>query len=521
MVIGIGFTALIAGSLVSIDEGLFLPMGPAAVIHAGVRFARDARTAISIYVDYQRCFRQSDVSSDDIKATHLRSAVKLKDLFFLNSGVYIKIGQHMTQLQHLLPEEYVSTMHVMLDCAPQSSFSDVRRVIEEDLGHPLEKIFENFDPIPIASASLAQVHVATLKNDLDCKVAVKVQHPGLRETCATDILVIRGFINLLYWMYPRLDYRWLAEEAEQNIPVELDFENEGKNSMKFAELFSEMKNIKVPMVFWSHTSKRVLTMSFEEGFKVTDLEKLKENGICPSKVARLVSTVFCKQIFLHGFVHCDPHPGNVLVRKAKRSWYHFFAPNEPELVILDHGLYRELDNDFRLDYARLWKSIVEVDIDGIKTYSESMNAGHVYPLFASMLTHRPWDKILASDLKVQDIQIEDSTIESKAQLQRYAQEYALEITDILALVPRPLLLLLKTNDVLRGIDLHLGSPINTFSLMSKYCSKAIYEESLIRYGFWQMQGHVNYMIDLFSVEMRIIALQILKLYRGYFYQKLS
>ena len=470
-------------------------------LRAASRFIRDAICVVRIAVDYHQSLAafvpgQGQTRDELLEQIHRRSAIALRDLFCKNSGIYIKVGQHMNQLEHLLPGPYVHEMEIMLDQAPQSSFEDVCAVVHRDLGAGIKDVFETFDPEPIASASLAQVHVATLKKS-HRKVAVKVQHKDLKQIGMMDLKFIYVLVKAVHWFYPHLDYRWLIEESMENLPKELNFINEGKNAERFSRNIAHLKNVCAPKIHWDFTSERVLTMDFEEGTSLVDVNKIQQQGIDTRDVSLTVAKVFCEQTFLHGFVHCDPHPGNILVRKNKR--------NQTEVVILDHGLYRELSDEFRLAYCHLWKAVIFGNEEEIEYYSRMMNVADMYPLFASVLTHRPFHRIL--DATIESLEI-PRTEASREELQEYAGAFLLDINDILTRVPRELLLLLKMNDCLRALDSRLQSSLSSFVTIARYCIKAIN-----RHRTLSSPGLTSTFLNLrdeLSFNLRLLALRLLK-----------
>ena len=180
---------------------------------------------------------------------------------------------------------------------------------------------------------------------------------------------------------------------------------------------------------------------FERGVNGTDRAAIvDEMGLDAAATASLVARAFAAMTFGDGHVHCDPHAANVLVRRGPRG--------RPELVVLDHGLYRHLDDDFRLEYARLWRALTLADAREIKACSQRLGVGDLYPLFASMLTQRPWDDVCSADLG----SLASNGAADDAMLRSYAERYAAEITVVLDRVPRQMLLLLKQSDCLRHLD---------------------------------------------------------------------
>ena len=380
-----------------VTPATFLKRG-AIFSNSMLRLWRDLYCALRIVADYEWSLwrLEGDELEAKKKIVHLRSALRLRDLMSKNGGVYIKFGQHVAQLQFLLPDEYVDTMKPMLNQAPTSSMADVRRVYREEFGKELEEVFEQFDQVPIASASLAQVYFARLKpvgdETVGREVAVKVQHAALQANCESDIATVNFIIKLIHRLDSRFNYQWLADEMATNLPLECDFVHEARNSERARKNFEcdrGREDIAVPRILWAHTSKRVLTMERMFGCLVNDVDGLRKAGISREAVSSLMSQVFSEMIFLHGFVHCDPHAGNMLVSRRSAT------DSRPRLILLDHGLYRELSDEFRIAYAYLWNSLIRGDGEGIKKYSQLMNAGEMYPLFASMLTRKAYHKITA------------------------------------------------------------------------------------------------------------------------------
>ena len=225
--------------------GGFAIFGTGASLHANdydvnsigiVRLGRAAVTVYNIGLTYKRNIysREWDKSSDEYKAmksqTHKEAAGKLLELCCINRGVYIKVGQHIGALEYLLPSEYVKTMQILHSNAPQNPVEDMYKVIRQDLKMNPEYIFDSFDPNPIGTASLAQVHYARLKDGTE--VAVKVQHPYVKGNSTVDMKTMEVLVNLTARVFPDFKFTWLVEETKKNIPIELDFVNEGRNAEK-------------------------------------------------------------------------------------------------------------------------------------------------------------------------------------------------------------------------------------------------------------------------------------------------
>jgi len=238
--------------------------------------------------------------------------------------------------------------------------------------------------------------------------------------------------------------------------MELDFENEALNSEKIARNFSWCKQFAVPKVYWPYTKKRILTMEFINGIKITDSKALLAEGFLLQDVAYQLVYLFSEQVFVHGFVHSDPHPGNILVRRT---------PNKrgavPQIVLLDHGLYRKLDEEVRLNYCKLWKALVMGNAREVDVYGKKLGAGQYTNYLAMMLTFRP--KIGRLD-QVTKIEREDI---KKLASELWEKGGAVEdISNLLESLPRDLLLVLRNNDLIMSINKELGFPVNRFVIMA-------------------------------------------------------
>ena len=233
----------------------------------------------------------------------------------------------------------------------------VRKVFQEDFGASLEDYFTEFEETPLAAASLAQVHRAVTKEGHE--VAVKVQYEQLRGQFDGDILTHKIIFYLLAKLFPGFDFTFANEEMEELLATELDFEHEANNSKRAARNLT-IPNVYIPRVFDDLSSQRVLTCEFIHGCKINNKESIEAMGLDVAAVTNSMISAFSEQIYVSGFVHSDPHPGNVFVRQHPEN------QGEHQVVILDHGLYRELDEGLRVTWCKLWKAMVEKDEKIIK-----------------------------------------------------------------------------------------------------------------------------------------------------------
>ena len=495
---------LLAAAVVDDMSGLPPAVARAWLVHeASDRLLRDAYTAGAIVVDYVR----NGPKLTDWRELHQRGADRLLALCEVNRGVYIKLGQHVGQLTHLLPEPYVRTLAVLTHAAPVDPPARVRAVVREELGGEVEELFDDWCDKPLASASLAQVHTARLKGSGQ-RVAVKVQHAGLRETSAADIYTVRALVHGVKALFPKFDYEWLADEVAENLPRELDFANEAGNCVRAGAAFAARPaaDVVAPTVVAALSTPRVLTMSFEEGVYVNNVAAIRAMGLRPADVAALVAEAFADQIFVQGWVHADPHFANLLVRPRPDN------PTAPQLVLLDHGLYRALPSDLRLNYAKLWRAILYGDERGVARYAARMGAGDMYKLWASMLTTKSWEHVMAAGSDTEALRV-TNTAEHRSKSRSYARDHSDDIGVVLRKIPRELLLILKTNDCLRAIDFALGSPVNNLVISSRYITAALAaERSAAHPGL--VTALTNW-ADWASMELRMRALSAYVAWRAW------
>ena len=229
-------------------------------------------------------------------------------------GVLIKLGQFLSIRVDVLPPEITGELAGLQDEVPAVDYDVIAQVIADEFGRPLEQVFTWFAPAPEAAASLAQVHKARLPGGEE--VVVKVQRPHIERMVETDLAAIRVAANWLKLYRPftrRADLDRIYEEFARTTRAEMDFVAEGKNAERFAENFAQDSGIYIAEVYWEYTTRRVLTLENVASIKITDLAAMKAAGISLPQVARRLYDAYLEQIFVHNFVHADPHPGNLFV----------------------------------------------------------------------------------------------------------------------------------------------------------------------------------------------------------------
>jgi len=265
---------------------------------------------------------------------------------------FVKLGQILSLRPDLVPPDIALELSKLQDAAPPIPFAQIRETLESELDRPIDAVFAEFSPEPIAAASLAQVHRA--RTHTDEIVAVKVQRPGIARVIESDLDILFHLAQLMERhlsdgeRYAPVD---AVTEFSRSIRKELDFVHEARNAEIFARNFAGDETIHVPRVFWDYTTPRVLTMEYIDGIKFSDLDALERGGLDRRVLARNGARAILKQVFDHGFFHADPHPGNLLALPGN-----VIAP-------LDFGMMGRLDERLRDQVAELLFGVVERDVD--------------------------------------------------------------------------------------------------------------------------------------------------------------
>ncbi len=266
---------------------------------------------------------------------HRQRAVWIRESLLHLGPTFIKVGQFFSTRADLFPTEYIEELSKLQDQVPAFEYEQVTEIIEQELGDPVQATFQCFSPVPIASASLGQVHHGQLHSGEE--VAVKVQRPGLKQLFKIDLGILRGFAEFVQYRTPwgknGRDWLGIYEECHQNLWGELDYLNEGRNANLFRRNFQDHTDVIVPRVHWRFTTSRLLTMEYIPGIKVNDVEALAAAGIDRVEVAQLGARSYLRQILHHGFFHADPHPGNIAVNL------------EGALIFYDFGMMGKLPTE--------------------------------------------------------------------------------------------------------------------------------------------------------------------------------
>ncbi len=265
---------------------------------------------------------------------------------------FIKLGQLLSTRADIVPPDVLEELQQLQDHIPAVPTEQIMAQIHRELGYPVEELFETFEDTPLATASIAQVHRATLKNGE--QIVCKVRRPNIESVIETDTDIMMGMAYLVEKHLPggdMYDPVGLVKEFRRTIYRELDFSREGRTTERFAANFAAEETIHIPKVFWDYTGQTVLTLEYVSGIKISQHKELKEAGLDLKIIARNGADNFLKQVFVHGLFHADPHPGNI----------HVLPDNI--ICIFDFGMVGRLDDELKLHLTELLLCVLHRDVD--------------------------------------------------------------------------------------------------------------------------------------------------------------
>jgi predicted unusual protein kinase regulating ubiquinone biosynthesis (AarF/ABC1/UbiB family) len=279
---------------------------------------------------------------------------------------FIKVGQLFSTRADLFPPEYVEELAKLQDRVPAFDFEQVASTIDKDFGKPVSELFRSFDPIPLAAASLGQVHKAQLHSGED--VVVKVQRPGLKQLFTIDLAILkritRYFQNHPRWGRGR-DWLGIYDECCRILWEETDYLKEGRNADTFRRNFRDEDWVLVPKVYWRYASRRVLTLEYVPGIKISHYEALEAAGLNRKLLARLGAEAYMHQLLTDGFFHADPHPGNIAVDP------------EGKLIFYDFGMMGQIKSNVREQLMETLFGIAQKNAD--RVVASLVNLGALAP----------------------------------------------------------------------------------------------------------------------------------------------
>ncbi|MFO1464589.1 MAG: AarF/UbiB family protein [bacterium] len=416
--------------------------------------------------------------------THLRTAKQIKKHILELKGLFIKVGQMISIMTHFLPRAYTEELEGLQDSVPPAPYSEIERRFLEEFDKRPDEFFERFERVPIASASLGQVHAAW--NRAGQKLAVKVQYPDIEEIVRIDLKTLKRIFGLLHLIFPQYGLKKTYVEIREVVLDELDFKKEGENLERLAKNFAEEKDMLFSKVHWESSTTRVLTLEFMEGVKISNVKALRELGLDPAEVATKIIHAYCKQIFLDGIYHADPHPGNFLVQAVEEEVEVVIEPEGetpeepprtfrekkivPKIIMMDFGAVARISEPMRKGIAKFFEGIIKRDNQVISQAMKEMG------FIAKTQDEEVFDKIVEFFYeRLKDIKIEELKNFQLNQMNRLEdllefRKLDISIKDLLNTfnVPKDWALLERALILLVGLTTHLAPELNPLTIIIPY-----------------------------------------------------
>jgi predicted unusual protein kinase regulating ubiquinone biosynthesis (AarF/ABC1/UbiB family) len=402
------------------------------------------------------------------------AAQEFRKLAVEMGGVLIKVGQFLSARLDILPREITDELSGLQDEVAAAPFEPIRELLEAELGTPITQKFSQYNPVPLASASIGQVYSARLigcSEDAPCPaVVVKVQRPQIEEIVKVDLAaltIVGGWLEKYPAISKHASVPRLLEEFSRSLYEEIDYMHEGNNAEIFAEYFKDDPHVRVPQVIWSHTTRRVLTLEDVCGIKITDYAAIEAAGINRHEVAERLVDTYLQQVFEDAFFHADPHPGNLFVQPAAADE----GPSDWKLTFIDFGMTGTLpENSFNAlremvmaigtqDSHRLVESyqMLDVLLPGVDLELLERANRHVFERF--------WGKTTSEMMQMHP---EEAT--------KFLTEFGDLIYEMPFQLPENLILLGRCVAILNGMCTGLDPKFNVWNSLAPYAEKLVEEE---------------------------------------------
>lgn len=427
-----------------------------------------------------------------------RSAASFRRLAIQLGGVMIKVGQFLSSRVDVLPEAITAELSGLQDEVPPEDFADIRRVAEAEFGAPLEEKFLEFEHVPLAAASLGQVHRARLRQGYVpesgperkpftpptapiMNVVVKVQRPDIEKIIQTDLAALRTVGKWLQRYRPirrRADVTALLDEFTRTLYEEIDYLAEGRNADTFRAHFNAFPGVCVPQVIWTHTTQRTLTLENVLAIKITDYPAIKAAGVNRAEVASRLLDTYLKQIFEDGFFHADPHPGNLFVypRENKggvpggQGWV---------LVFVDFGMVGRVPDTLRNGLRELLMAV------GTRDAARAVKA---YQAMGVLLPEADLDRLEQAGALMFErfwgMDMTQMTTIPYEEMHLFADQFRDLLYEMPFQVPQNMIFLARCVGILSGMCTGLDPQFNVWEHLAPYARKLIAEETKQGREFW-------------------------------------
>jgi len=417
-----------------------------------------------------------------IEKLHVLNANRTKAVILELNGLFLKVGQLISIMSNVAPEAYGRILESLQDNTPHSDFSLIKKSLETELGDKLSNLFTEFDEVPIASASIGQVHKAVLNTGE--KVAVKIQHPNIHELAIVDLGIIEKLIVLVKRFFKINGIDHVYNQVKEMIYEELNYSAEACNMETILLSCENIEGIKIPKVYSEYSSQKVLTTEFCEGTKITNVKQLNDWGIDENNIAEKLIFVYCEMILNHGYYHADPHPGNLLVNK------------NGDIIILDFGAIGKLNDEMRETIPVLVRAIVSKDQDAVLEALKKMGfiahgkeANKTAQKLISALT-----ELFESGINIREFSIDDL---NNSSIKEFRKTISIKELSATIQVPKDWILLERTIMLLDGVTAKLAPEYKPFDTIKPYLKKLVLKNGGLRKLIWGLvKKQVSTLISL-------------------------
>jgi predicted unusual protein kinase regulating ubiquinone biosynthesis (AarF/ABC1/UbiB family) len=399
---------------------------------------------------------------------NLRNARRIHRTISRLQGLFIKVGQLISIMTNFLPEEFRAELEGLQDQVPPRPYADIERRLREELGKPPGELFVELEERPVASASIGQVHRARLPSGE--AVAVKVQYPDIEEIVRIDLRALKRIFRVISWFVPYKGLDGIYREIRDMILTELDFHAEADNVEKIAAHFLGRRDIAFPAVRRELSTGRVLTTDWIDGVKVSDRTRLVALGVDRGALARKVVTAYCQQIFTDGVYHADPHPGNLMVKRAPSG--------EVTVVFIDFGAVAEVSPRMRRGIADLIQAALARDTPRLVQAMKEMGFiargadSAIFDKVIDYLHQKFQEEIHLESFSLKDVKFDpEKSLANLADLRR--MDVSLKDLAEHFHVPKEWILLERTVLLLMGLCTELDPTLNPMEVIRPYLEEFV------------------------------------------------
>ncbi len=388
---------------------------------------------------------------------------------------FVKLAQVLSNRKDILPDELIHEFEKLQSNVAPFGYDKAKEIVEEELGHSLEKLFKHFNKKPLASASIGQVHKAVLENGE--LVVVKVQRPGIKKIIETDLAILKRIVNqgedYLERKHGVTNAIEFVEEFERTMQKELLYTSEARNIRQFRDFYKEHDNFYIPDVYKEFSTEKVLTLEYCKGCKITDVEQLVDWGLDPLDIAERGMDIYMTQMFEYGYFHADPHPGNIIIKE------------DGTICLIDFGMVGRLMKRDKNAFAWAMVSMARQDsrsmarqLRNLSTYDEITNE----KAFEADVNE------IIEDFGMLDVS-ETNIAELGMRIQQVIHKYKMR-------VPPSLFLLLRSMAILEGIGKTIHPTFNTYDYIKPYGNKLL-KEVFSKENVMEEMGYRVSQIDYF------------------------